>query len=112
MLPTYPTWRANFIIKFNLNAKKNNKSEETKAVEIITVPPQEKTVIQKEEKIIYRKEDKNVFEKIDEEKQKLEAAELELDNIIKQRQRMDEILNRLKKALEIKEDSNKNKGDK
>ncbi|MFZ5517245.1 MAG: hypothetical protein ACOY90_11440 [Candidatus Zhuqueibacterota bacterium] len=82
-LPTFPTWRVNFNVRLNLFSK-------------------EKTLFAEKEKSAMAKQDekKDVYQEIATERKKVENAEAELEKIKEERRRMDEILVRLRKALE------------
>lgn len=96
MLPTYPTWRVNFNMKVNLTSKIHRRFEEKIPVESAANSSQQKS---------------DVFKNIADERKQIENAEAELEKIRSEREKMDEILKRLRKALEIK-DSEKKKDDK
>ena len=87
LLPTYPTWRVNFSVKVNLVSKLKGRFEQKEDLESIN-PGKKK---------------KNVYEQISAERKQIENAEVELQKIRDERKKMDEILNRLRKALEIKD---------
>ncbi len=55
---------------------------------------------------------KDVYEKITEERKQIENAEEELQKIRDERKKMDEILNRLRRALEIKDPKEKTEKEK
>lgn len=95
ILPTYPTWRVNFGMKVNLTSKVQARFEEKISAE----SPGEDG----------KKGD--VFKNIADERKQIENAEAELEKIRSEREKMDEILKRLRKALEIKE-TEKKKDDK
>lgn len=95
MLPTYPTWRVNFGMKVNLTSKIQSRFEEKSVVESAPIESQKG----------------DVFKNIADERKQIENAEAELEKIRSEREKMDEILKRLRKALEIKE-SEKKKDDK
>jgi len=82
-LPTFPTWRVNFNVRLNLFSK-------------------EKAIFVETEKSDMAKtaEKKDVYQEIADERKKVENAEAELEKIKEERRRMDEILVRLRKALE------------
>lgn len=92
-LPTYPLWRLNFKMRVNIISKVKNRFMERAADSVATVEKDEKTI----------------YDKIADEKKHIEEAEFELEYLMKQRQQMDEILARLKKALELKGTEKKEK---
>jgi len=96
VLPTYPTWRINLSVKINLASILKGRLDQKENLESIT-PDKSK---------------KNVYEKITEERKQIENAEAELQKIRDERKKMDEILNRLRKALEIKDTKEKNEKEK
>jgi len=53
------------------------------------------------------KNKKDVYGEIAQERKQIENAEVELEKIREERKKMDEILNRLRKALEIKDNKEK-----
>ncbi len=87
-LPSYPTWRVNFGFKLNLSSKLENRFADKK----------------EEEPAVVEKKEKTIYEQIADEQKNIEDAVLELETLIKERKKMDEILTRLRKALEIKDD--------
>jgi hypothetical protein len=97
VLPTYPTWRVNFGVKMSLAAL---------ARERLAAKEQKKPLGLESEK------KKDAYKGVAEERKEIENAEAELEKIRSERQKMDEILKRLRKALEIKEDPDKKKDDK
>ncbi len=92
-LPTYPLWRLNFKLRVNIISKVKSRFVESAPDTVVTVEKKEKTV----------------YEKIADEKEHIEQAELELESLMKQRQKMDEILARLRKALDLKNAEKKEK---
>ncbi len=93
MLPTYPTWRVNFSVRVNLVSKLKGRFEQKDDFKSITSD----------------KNKKDVYEEIATERKQIENAELELEKIREERKKMDEILNRLRKALELKDKKEKSK---
>lgn len=93
MLPAYPTWRVNFNVRVNLVSKLKRRFEQKDDFKSITSD----------------KNKKDVYEEIATERKQIENAELELEKIRQERKKMDEILNRLRKALELKDKNEKNK---
>jgi len=91
MLPTYPTWRVNFGVRINLVSKLKGRFE-TK---------------QNFESIRSDKDKKDIYEEIAGERKQIENAEVELQKIREERKKMDEILDRLRKALELKDKKDK-----
>jgi len=91
LLPTYPTWRINFSVRVNLVSKLKGR------------------FVQKEkfESIVTDTSKKDVYQDIANERKQIENAELELQKIREERKKMDEILNRLRKALELKDNKDK-----
>lgn len=96
LLPTYPTWRVNFSVKANLVSKLKGRFEQKASVESNSSD--------------VKKQD--VYEQISDERKQIENAEEELQKIRDERKKMDEILNRLRKALEIKETKEKSEKEK
>ncbi len=96
LLPTYPTWRVNFSVKVNLVSKLKGRFEQKKNFNSITSDEKKK----------------DVYEQITEERKQIENAEEELQKIRDERKKMDEILNRLRKALEIKDTKEKKEKEK
>lgn len=93
LLPTYPTWRVNFSVRINLVSKIKGRFESKEEFKSITTEED--------------KNKKDVYEEIAQERKQIENAEVELEKIREERKKMDEILNRLRKALEIKEKKEK-----
>jgi histidyl-tRNA synthetase len=91
LLPTYPTWRINFSVRVNLVSKLKGRFAQKEKFESIV------TDISK----------KDVYQDIADERKQIENAELELQKIREERKKMDEILNRLRKALELKDNKDK-----
>lgn len=96
VLPTYPTWRVNFSLKMNLTSKIKGRFE--------TKEPINSSVVETE-----KNGKKDVIKDIAEERKQIENAEAELEKIRSEREKMDDILKRLRKALEIKETTEKKK---
>jgi len=96
VLPTYPTWRVNFSVRVNIVSKLKGRFEEKQKVD--SIPPDKKK--------------KGVYEEIASERKQIENAEMELQKIREERKKMDEILMRLRRALEIKQQDEKKKKDK
>jgi len=96
VLPTYPTWRVNFSVKINLISRFQRRFEQKEQLDSVTS----------------KKGETNVFEEIAVERKKVENAELELEKIRDERKRMDEILIRLRKALELNDKKEKSEKDK
>ncbi|MDZ7342508.1 MAG: DUF4200 domain-containing protein [candidate division KSB1 bacterium] len=97
VLPTYPTWRVNFGVKMSLAARAKER--------LLAKDRNKPSGLDGEKK-------KDVYKGMAEERKEIENAEAELEKIRSERQKMDEILKRLRKALEIKEDTEKKKDDK
>jgi len=96
LLPTYPTWRINISVKANLVSKFKGRFDQKEDF---------KSISSDEKK-------QDVYEQITEERKQIENAEEELQKIRDERKKMDDILNRLRKALEIKDTSEKKEKDK
>lgn len=91
LLPTYPLWRLNFKTRLNINSvfqKRSVKKDNGKKT--VTV----------------EKDEESVYQQIDEEKKNIKNARQELEILIKERERMDEILFRLRKALDKEKEEN------
>ncbi len=86
LLPTYPTWRVNLSLRINLVSKFKGRFDQKEKLELTAQD----------------KKNKEIFHKITEERKQIENAEEELQKIRDERKKMDEILNRLRRALEIK----------
>lgn len=88
--PVFPTWRVNLGIKVNLMSRiqkryeDKNKSDELK-----------------------NNQEKTVYEQIEDEQKKIKNAEQELESLVEERKRMDDMLNRLRSILESKPDDSK-----
>lgn len=93
ILPTYPTWRVNFGLKINLISKLTRRFEQKEPFDAV-MPDKQK---------------KGVYEEIANERKQIENAEAELGKIREERKKMDEILGRLRKALELKDKTEKDK---
>jgi len=92
-LPTYPTWRVNVSVRINLVSKLKGRFESKQDFKSVASD----------------KENKDVYNEIAAERKQIENAEVELQKIRDERKKMDEILNRLRRALEIKDNKDKKK---
>lgn len=93
-MPVFPTWKANFGIRINVMSKIQRRYTEKNDQKFIN-------------KATSNENGKNIYEQISNDRKEVENAEQELLRIREERKRMDEMIERLRNILELKEDTKK-----